>query len=127
MFAAYSAVQLHGHPGEPHGVVIDLEHVPPRFIRCGEPSQAQHEPITLGVELEFQILDPNSLDLVPHAANLYDQLPDPRQQPGGSVPIYFAVVPAFGVWEADHPAPPESLQVPGVPRRWASPPTAYRI
>ncbi len=33
------------------------------------------DPFTLGVELEFQVLDPNSLDLVPRAENLYAQIP----------------------------------------------------
>lgn len=38
------------------------------------------DPFTLGVELEFQILDPNSLDLVPRAGNLFDQVPSPERQ-----------------------------------------------
>lgn len=37
------------------------------------------EPFTLGVELEFQILDPNTLDLVPRAASLFDQVPEPEK------------------------------------------------
>ena len=37
------------------------------------------DPFTLGVELEFQILDPNSLDLVPRAGNLFDQVPSPER------------------------------------------------
>jgi carboxylate-amine ligase len=37
------------------------------------------EPFTLGVELEFQILDPNTLDLVSRAGNLVDQIPDPEK------------------------------------------------
>lgn len=36
------------------------------------------DPFTLGVELEFQILDPNTLDLVPRAAHLYEQIPVPE-------------------------------------------------
>jgi len=39
----------------------------------------QSEPFTLGVELEFQILDPNSLDLVPRAGHLFDQVPSPER------------------------------------------------
>lgn len=37
------------------------------------------KPFTLGVELEFQILDPNTLDLVSRAGNLVDQIPDPEK------------------------------------------------
>ena len=37
------------------------------------------EPFTLGVELEFQILDPNSLDLVPRALPLFEQIPEPEK------------------------------------------------
>jgi len=38
------------------------------------------DPFTLGVELEFQILDPNSLDLVPRAGQLFDQVPSPERE-----------------------------------------------
>lgn len=38
------------------------------------------DPFTLGVELEFQILDPNTLDLVPRAAHLFDQIPAPENR-----------------------------------------------
>lgn len=38
------------------------------------------DPFTLGVELEFQILDPNTLDLVPRAAHLYELLPAPERE-----------------------------------------------
>lgn len=38
---------------------------------------AQSEPFTLGVELEFQILDRLTLELVPRAAQLLSLLPDP--------------------------------------------------
>ncbi|MDW7773695.1 MAG: YbdK family carboxylate-amine ligase [Desulfobulbaceae bacterium] len=37
-------------------------------------------PFTLGVELEFQILDPNSLELVPRAGNLFAQMPEPEKK-----------------------------------------------
>jgi carboxylate-amine ligase len=36
------------------------------------------DPFTLGVELEFQILDPASLDLVPRAEQLFAQIPPPE-------------------------------------------------
>lgn len=40
---------------------------------------AKSDSFTLGVELEFQILDPNSLDLVPRAGNLLEQIPEPEK------------------------------------------------
>jgi carboxylate-amine ligase len=37
------------------------------------------DPFTLGVELEFQILDPNTLDLIPKAEHLFAQIPSPEK------------------------------------------------
>lgn len=37
------------------------------------------DPFTLGVELEFQILNPDTLDLVPRAQSLFEQFPEPEK------------------------------------------------
>lgn len=38
------------------------------------------DPFTLGVELEFQILDPDDLDLVPRAEHLFARMPSPENE-----------------------------------------------